>query len=180
MKTNVKGVIGLVLGLASLALLGTSAFLPTEKLTGFGIDGKMSFLGSINVILGWSGVVLAIAAIVFGILACRRKDTKGPRKSGIVIGIIGVILGLAVAGVVGLFSSLTEFINSEGKSGMLADSIRNDTSAQKTVDDFVKALQRSAGVEETGFMPENANPADTSETSAVSSLPETPAVSKNS
>ncbi|MBQ9460782.1 MAG: hypothetical protein IJU51_02530 [Clostridia bacterium] len=160
MKTNVKGVIGLITGLAALGLLGTAAFLHPEKLTGFGINGKMSFFGMTNIIMAWSGVAIAIAAIVFGVMANKKKDTKGPKKAGIVIGIIGVIIGLAVAGVVSLFSSITEFVNSDGKSGMLAEAISNSPDSQKNIDDFVRALQRSAGVEETGFMTEKPESSD--------------------
>ena len=65
MKKNVKGYIGLFLGLASILAIIVSA-IPMTKLTGFGIDGKINFWGNTNLIIALLSIPLAIAAIVFG------------------------------------------------------------------------------------------------------------------
>lgn len=150
-KKNVKGFIGLFLGLASILLIIVSLFCPMEKLTGFGLDGKVSLHSSANVAIAVIAVACAIAAIVFGVMAKKEADKKGPRKSGFIIGIICVILGLIAAGLVAFMSSFTEYINSDGKNGWIAESVKSDKDMKKTMDDLIRGLQKGAGVEETGI-----------------------------
>ena len=151
MKKNVKGIIGLFLSLAGIGCLALTIFLPMEKLTGFGIDGRASFYGNVNFIISWAGVALCIVGIVFGALSIKDKDKKGPRKAGIIFGVLGLIFGLVCSLVIGLFSAVTEFINSEGQSGIVADAIKDNPDAKKSFDDIIKAIQKSAGIEATGI-----------------------------
>lgn len=150
-EKNVKGYIGLFLGLASIVLFLVACFVPMTKLTGFNFDGKMSFYGSTNVTFVWISVLFALAAIVFGFMSRKHKDKKGPRKPGVIIGIIFVILGLIAALFIGLLSTITEYINNDGQSGVIADTLKDDPSQKETIDNLVKALQKAAGVEETGI-----------------------------
>ena len=150
-KKNVVGYVGLILGLASIAMLIAAFAVPLTKLTGMGFDGKISFYGGTNVALAWIGVVLAIAAIVCGVVSKKYKDRQGPRKPGVIIGIICIILGLLASLVVGFMTSVTEFINSEGETGMIAELINDNKDVQKTMDDLLRAMQKAAGVEEKGF-----------------------------
>ena len=48
-------------------------------------------------------------------------------------------------------TSVTEFINSEGETGMIAELINDNKDVQKTMDDLLRAMQKAAGVEEKGF-----------------------------
>lgn len=148
---NVKGYIGLFLGLAAILLILVSAFVPMTSLTGFGMNGKTNFFGNINIAIAWGGVILAIAAIVFGAMSKKDADKKGPRKPGVVIGIICLIIGLMCVAVISLFSTITEFINSNGQSGMIADIVKDNDDLRKQMDNVIKAIQKSAGVEETGI-----------------------------
>ncbi len=150
-KKNVKGYIGLFLGLASIILILAACFFPMTKLTGFGLDGKMSFFGTPNVIMIWSAIGCAVFAIIFGAMSKKDADKKGPRKPGVIIGIICIILGLLASLVVGFMTSVTEFINSEGETGMIAELINDNKDVQKTMDDLLRAMQKAAGVEEKGF-----------------------------
>lgn len=151
MKKNVKGFIGLFLALASILLIIIAYMVPMEKLTGFGIDGKLTFYGNANCAFVWISVVCAVAAIVFGIMAVRHKDQKGPRKVGIILGIICVIVGLLSALVIGLLALVTEYINTDGKTGVIAEVLENDSSQKENVDKIIRELQKSAGVPETGI-----------------------------
>ena len=157
-RRNTKGYIGLFLGLASIAAIIVAVFVPFTKLTGFGIDGKITFFGTINVALCWIGVVLAIAAIVFGAMSKKDADKKGPRKSGVIIGIICIVLGLIASLVVGLLSMFTEFINSEGTDGVIANIIRDDPNTKKQVDDVIKGIQEMAGVKKNGILSSESTP----------------------
>ena len=151
MKKNVKGFIGLFLALASILLIIIAYMVPMEKLTGFGIDGKITFYGNANCAFVWISVACAVAAIVFGIMAVRHKDQKGPRKVGIILGIICVIVGLLSALVIGLLALVTEYINTDGKTGVIAEVLENDSSQKENVDKIIRVLQKSAGVPETGI-----------------------------
>lgn len=150
-KKNVKGYIGLFLGLASIILILVGVFVPMTKLTGFGLGGKLSLHGTPNIAMIWIAVVCAIAAIVFGAMSKKDADKKGPRKPGVIIGILCVIFGLISALTVGLLSSMTEFINSEGKNGMVAEMVKDNDDLKKTMDELIRGLQKGAEVKETGL-----------------------------
>lgn len=141
-EKNVKGIIGLCFSLASFVCAIVS-FIPMTKLTGMGFDGKISFWGSTNTVLGWIVLLLAVIAIVFSSLSKKDVDKKGPRKSGMVVGIICIVIGICSLCVSGIFSTITEYINSDGKSGVIAESIKNDPEQEKTINEFVNSLKDS-------------------------------------
>lgn len=141
-EKNVKGIIGLCFALASLVCAFVS-FIPMTKLTGMGFDGKISFLGPTNTVLGWIVIIFAVIAIIFSILSKKDADKKGPRKSGMVVGIICIIIGICSLCASGLFSTITEYINSDGKSGVIAESIKNNPEQEKTINEFVNSLKDS-------------------------------------
>lgn len=145
-KKNIKGYIGLFLGLAALICFGASFFIHTEKLTGMGFDGRVSFYGIINLIMALTGTVLSVAAIVFGTLSKRDADKKGPRKPGVILGIIGIVLSLLVGSSVLLLSGITEYINSDGKSGFVASSVKNDKDLRDQMNKVVLNLKINAGI----------------------------------
>ncbi len=124
---------------------------PMAKLTGFGIDGKVSFYGNTNVTFIWISVLCAVAAIVFGVMSRKDKDKKGPRKAGIILGILCVIAGLLSALIIGMLTMITDYINSDGKSGLIAEELEKDSSQKENVDKIIRELQKSAGVPETGI-----------------------------
>lgn len=180
MKKNVKGFIGLFLALASIVLIIIAYMVPMEKLTGFGIDGKLTFYGNANFVFVWISVACAVAAIVFGIMAVRHKDQKGPRKVGIILGIICVIAGLLSALVIGLLSMVTEYINADGKTGAIAEFLEKDSSQKENVDKIIRGLQKAAGVPETGIGLSSGENSDTenSENTENSESTETPEASE--
>lgn len=61
--------------------------------------GILGFLGSFTIILSWGGAILAIIAIILGILAIRKAGRgeaggRGMAISGLVLGIFGLIIGV--------------------------------------------------------------------------------------
>lgn len=70
-EKNVKGIIGLCFALASLVCAFVS-FIPMTKLTGMGFDGKISFLGPTNTVLGW---IVIIFAVIYSQLKTFSKKT---------------------------------------------------------------------------------------------------------
>ncbi len=156
-EKNVKGFIGLFLALASLILILAATFVPMSKLTGMGFDGKLAFYGQLNVTLVWVGVVMAVAAIVFGAMSKKDADKTGPRKSGVIIGILCIIFGLICALVVSTMTAVGEYINSDGEKGIFAEMVKESKDNEKTMNDIVKALQKLAGLEEKGIIKKSAD-----------------------
>ena len=64
---------------------------------GFSITAMVVGIASLfGAILGWIGLALSVTAIVFGILALVRKQSRGMAVSGIVTGSIGALGSLIV------------------------------------------------------------------------------------
>lgn len=148
---NVKGIISLLLAIASVICMVIALIFPMTALNGFGFKGETNYYGTPNLALSIISLLLAIAASVFGFLAAIGKNKKGPRKSVLIIGIAAVILCIFSSVAVGMFASVTEYINSEGQSGYLAESAKKDPEQKKSIDKMVKELQKSAGIPETGI-----------------------------
>lgn len=145
---NVKGIIGLCLALASVLLIIIS-FIPMTKLTGFGIDGKISLYGQVNIVMAFAALVCAIAAIVFAVMAKKHSDKPGPRKAGLIIGIICILISLIALLTTTLVSSLTEYINNEGKSGTIYEAIKDDPDMKREMDDLVNNIIQSNNIQES-------------------------------
>ena len=107
MKKNVKGFIGLFAGIAAIVLAAVALFVPTYQIKG----SSLSLHGDFNVYISLIGALLGLAAIIFGIISLKGKDKKGPRKSGIVIGVIAIIVSLIISGVCVLFREIVNYAN---------------------------------------------------------------------
>ena len=142
-EKNVKGIIGLSFGLVAIACAVLSA-IPMTSLTGMGLDGKMSFFGNINIIFALCTVIASVIAIVFGAMSKKDADKPGPRKSGVVIGILFVLIVLTSFGTTSALSTFTEYINSEGKTGVIAESIKENPEQQEQINELIKAWSDSA------------------------------------
>ena len=174
--TNVKGIIGLLLGIGAFVCIICSFFFPMTPLTGFGLGGHVSFYGTANNILVWVGIICGIAAIVFSIMARKTPDKKGPRTSGMVFGIIGIIIGLIAVLVIGMLSMMTEFVNTNGETGIIAEAIKDNEDLKKQLDDIIKSMKDSAGLAS-----ESSGNNSASENSKVSEAPaESNTASENS
>ena len=90
---NIKGIIGLCFGLLAIVFVALS-MIPMTKLTGMGLNGEVSFFGQINVVFSLCVLVSAVIAIIFGAMSKKDADKSAPRKSGVIIGIIFIIIGL--------------------------------------------------------------------------------------
>ena len=139
-EKNVKGIIGLILAIVSLICIFV-AWYPMTKLTGMGLDGKLSFYGTVNLMLIVAAFICAVAAIVFAALSKKHKDKVGPRNSGLVIGIICLILSLLCSPFIGLFTTVTEYINSDGERGAIAEAVKNDQEMEKKVNELIDQLK---------------------------------------
>ena len=92
-EKNVKGITGLCFGLIAIVFAALS-MIPMIQLTGMGLNGEISFFGQINVVFSLCVLVSAVIAIIFGAMSKKDADKPGPRKSGVIIGIIFIIIGL--------------------------------------------------------------------------------------
>ena len=141
-EKNVKGIIGLCFGLLAIVFAALS-MIPMTKLTGMGLNGEVAFFGQINVVFSLCVLVSAVIAIIFGAMSKKDADKPGPRKSGVSIGIIFIIIGLITFGITSSFSAITEYINSDGRTGVIAESVKDNPEQQKQMDDVVKVFKDS-------------------------------------
>ena len=141
-EKNVKGIIGLCFGLLAIVFAALS-MIPMTKLTGMGLNGEVAFFGQINVVFSLCVLVSAVIAIIFGAMSKKDADKPGPRKSGVIIGIIFIIIGLITFGITSSFSAITEYINSDGRTGVIAESVKDNPEQQKQMDDVVKVFKDS-------------------------------------
>ena len=133
MQKNVKGIIGLICALASVILTGAAFCLPTSKING----SSISLYGSINVYMCFGAAFLGLLAIIFGILAVRDRDKKGPRKAGIIIGAIAIVIAMCSAGICGLVSAMVDYAN--GKSDTIVSKLDDET--RRNLDEMIDRLK---------------------------------------
>lgn len=117
MKKNVKGFIGLFLGLGAIILIGVSIFLPTEQIDG----SSLSLPGKTNAIIALIAFFVGIAAIVFGVTSRKDKDKTGPRKAGVIIGVIAIILALISSALCSLLHLFVNYANGKIDQEIIAD-----------------------------------------------------------
>lgn len=132
MQKNVKGFIGLFIGLAAFIVI-IIAMVPFTPINGTSIN----FYGRINSTLALIGAGLGVVAIIFGALSVKDKDKTGPRKAGIIVGIFAVIIGLIFSGVAGLLSVFTDYAN--GVPGNAISQL--DESQRKDIDKALEQLK---------------------------------------
>ncbi len=106
MKKNTKGIIGLTAGILSFASI-IMTFVPLHQLAG----SSIMFLGTTNIFFGVAAGVLALIAIIFGIMSRKDADKKGPRKAGIIVGAFAIIIAMFSTGIAGLGSMITDYAN---------------------------------------------------------------------
>ena len=85
MQKNVKGFIALFAALAAI-ILTVVGCMPMTKVAGF------PMWSGVSQILGYIALALCLVAIVFAILSFRDKDKKGPRKTGMILGILCLLV----------------------------------------------------------------------------------------
>ena len=134
-EKNVKGITGLCFGLIAIVFAALS-MIPMIQLTGMGLNGEISFFGQINIVFSLCTLVSAVIAVIFGAMSKKDADKPGPRKSGVVIGIIFILIGLISFGVTSSFAAITEYINSDGRTGVIADTVKDDPEQQKQMDEW--------------------------------------------
>ena len=85
MQKNVKGFIALFAALAAI-ILTVVGCMPMAKVVDF------PMWSGVNQVLGYTALALCLIAIVFAILSFRDKDKKGPRKTGMILGILCLLV----------------------------------------------------------------------------------------
>ena len=85
MQKNVKGFIALFAALAAI-ILTVVGCMPMTKVADF------PMWSGVNQVLGYIALALCLIAIVFAILSFRDKDKKGPRKTGMILGILCLLV----------------------------------------------------------------------------------------
>ena len=85
MQKNVKGFIALFAALAAI-ILTVVGCMPMAKVVDF------PMWSGVNQVLGYIALALCLIAIVFAILSFRDKDKKGPRKTGMILGILCLLV----------------------------------------------------------------------------------------
>lgn len=131
MKKNVKGFIGLFAGIAAFILIGVALFVPTVPVR----NSHLLLHGGINVTLGLIGMVLGVAAIVFGVLSRKERDiAKGPHKAGIIAGTLAVLIAFGATG----FCSMTRMI-ADYANGVPGNAVsKMDESTRKSIDEAIR------------------------------------------
>lgn len=134
MKKNVKGFIGLFTGIAAFILIGVALFMPTNPIAGT----RLALHGNLNMMLALAGGALGIAAMVFGILSRKGRDTqKGPRKAGVIVGVCAVFIALISCGICSMTQLVADYAN-----GVPGNAISQmDPSARQEIDNSIRQLK---------------------------------------
>lgn len=138
---SVKGLISLVAALLCIVCIIVS-YIPFTPITIEGTNKSVVFFSDINVILPGIAVLLALIAIVAGIMAGKDKDKSGPKRVGMIIGIFGIIIALITCGVTALMNEVGKF--AQGKDCIFSESLKDNPDLQKSLDDFKKSLAENA------------------------------------
>ena len=137
MQKNVKGYIGLCAGLLSIILVIAAGTLRLEPIKG----SSVKFYGSANVYMCVAALVIAIVAIVFGALSKKDADKKGPRKPGVIIGIIMIFVSLIGMLFTGGASLITDYANN-GENSKLYQALKDSDDGEKTLSDLDRTIDQ--------------------------------------
>ena len=132
MKKNVPGFIALFSGIAAFVCI-IIAFIPTTPNSG----SSLSLMGGMNLAFAGVGVLLGLVALITGIISIRRRDQKGPRKAGMIIGIFAIIISLIACGVTAVSKAFVDYANNVPGNALS----QMDDSSRKTLDDSLKELR---------------------------------------
>ena len=135
MEKNVKGFVGLISALLAFGLI-IVAFVPMTPLKDFNIN----FYGGINTTVALVAAVLSLVAIVAGAMSVKHKDKKGPRKAGIIIGVLTLIISLIFLGILSAASLITDYAN--GTNQELTKSMTQEE--KESLDSFLEQLKEAA------------------------------------
>lgn len=138
MKKNVKGFISLFTGLGAVLFIILAFAVRATKIVGT----NNTFYGFKNVGFACIAGLLALVALVFGILAIKGgRERKGPRKSGLILAIVMIVVSFCSFFLTAFFAAVSDYAN-HGEKSAVYDSIKNDADAKKFFDDFVKELRK--------------------------------------
>lgn len=137
-QKNVKGYVGLCAALLSWGMIVVS-WIPMTPLKP---NPSITFFGSSNVTLGAIALLLTLIAIIVGAMSTRHKDRRGPRKSGIIIGVLALIIGLGSIAITSTFSQVTAYIN--GEPSILDETVKNDPNAKEELDELIEQIVNSS------------------------------------
>lgn len=131
------GVIALILALLALCC-GIAAFLPLTPLTKY---PDIRFFGSINLIFGGVCCVLAIAALVFGIIGRKKSERKGTATAGMIIGIFMIVIGISGSIFGGLMGMVADYIN-EKPGNFISENMKESDRQEldKTLNELLKGM----------------------------------------
>jgi uncharacterized membrane protein len=100
----------------------------SKKSNGFGITALV--LGIVAFCLGWTGIlglIVAVLALIFGVLALVKKQSKGMGITGIVLGLIALITALIFTLIgVAIFGGAAHVANEAHKEQQAIDSAKKD------------------------------------------------------
>ena len=135
MKKNVKGFIALFSGIAAIILINVALFVCNNTISGSSVALHSSF----NVTLSLIAAGLGVVAIVFGILSVKDKDKRGPRKAGIIIGVIAVIVGLISCLFCSLTRMLVDYANGKTEDNIIS---QMDEQSRKDLDKLIDDIRK--------------------------------------
>lgn len=106
----------------------------TKTSNGFGVTALV--VGIVSFVLGWTGffgLILAVIAVVFGILALVKKQNKGMGITGIVLGSLALITALffTIVGVA-IFGGAAQVASNVAKEQQAVDSSKKDFAVGET------------------------------------------------
>ncbi len=138
MKKNVKGFISLFTGIAAVIFIILAFAVRTAKIKG----SDTVFYSFKNVGFAGLAFLFGVVALIFGILSIKGgREKMGPRKSGLILAIVMIIVSFFSFFVTAFFAAVTDYAN-RGEKSFVYESIKNDADSKKFFDDFVKELRK--------------------------------------
>ena len=131
------GILALILALLALCC-GIAAFMPLTPLVKY---PEVKFFGTINLIFGCCCFVLAVLALVFGIIGRKKSERKGTATAGMIIGIFMILLGIISSLFGGLMNLVADYIN-EKPGNYIAENMKESDRQEldKAIDEILKGL----------------------------------------
>ncbi len=131
------GVIALILALLALCC-GIAAFLPLTPLAKY---PDVKFFGSINLIFGCCCCVLAVAALVFGIIGRKKSERKGAATAGMIIGILMILVGISGSIFGGFMNLIADYVN-EKPGNFISENMKEEDrqDLDKAINEIIKGM----------------------------------------
>ena len=132
MQKNVKGIVSLVAALLAIVCI-VIAFIPTAALR----DTSVKFYGGTNVVFAAIAIPLGLIALIAGIMSLKQSDKKGPRKTGMILGILAILCAIFATAATSILSVVTNYANNPNDPAFSSMSQEQKDTIDKLIDQIV-------------------------------------------